>query len=143
MKVETRERSALGTATVADAMTKGVIHCTPETPLRNVARLMAEHCVHGVYVYDYGVEDDETVALWGLVADLDLVAAAGSDLDGVTARTWAVAPAVTIRSDDLLADAARRMAEIGVSHLAVIDPATGRPAGVLSTLDVVRALASA
>jgi hypothetical protein len=33
------------------------------------------------------------------------------------------------------------MAETGVSHLAVIDPTTGRPCGVVSTLDVVRLVA--
>jgi CBS domain-containing protein len=33
------------------------------------------------------------------------------------------------------------MAESGVSHLAVVDPATRRPVGVLSTLDIARAMA--
>jgi CBS domain-containing protein len=136
-------RRTLGTATVADAMTSGVIHCSPETPLRAVARLMAEKGVHAVYVFDYGDEDDETVALWGLVSDLDLVAAADADLDGMTARGSAVTPLVTIVSSDLLADAGRRMTETGVSHLAVLDPSTGRPSGVLSTLDIVRFVAEA
>jgi CBS-domain-containing membrane protein len=130
-----------GTATVADAMTRGVIRCSPETPLRAVARLMTEHCVHAIYVFDYGDEDDETVALWGLVSDLDLVAAADADLDRMSARDSAVTPLLTIESSDLLADAARRMAETGSSHLAVLDPSTGRPSGVLSTLDIVRFVA--
>ena len=131
----------LGTATVAEAMTSGVIRCCPGTPLRTVARMMAEHGVHAIYVFDYGDEDDETVALWGLVSDLDLVAAAEANLDGMTARGSAVTPLVTIASSDLLSDAGRRMTETGVSHLAVLDPSTGRPSGVLSTLDVVRFLA--
>jgi CBS domain-containing protein len=122
-------------------MTDGVIHCSPETPLRNVARLMAEHGVHAIYVFDYGREDDETVALWGLVSDLDLVAAVDADLDAMTARQSAVTPLVTVLSSDPLAAAAQRMAETGVSHLAVIDPLTDRPCGVLSTLDVVRHVA--
>ena len=33
------------------------------------------------------------------------------------------------------------MAEYNVSHLAVVDPLTNRPSGVLSTLDVARVLA--
>ena len=73
-------------ATVAEAMTSGVIRCCPGTPLRTVARLMAEHGVHAIYVFDYGDEDDETVALWGLVSDFDVVAAAGADVDRLTAR---------------------------------------------------------
>ena len=104
-------------------------------------RLMAEHAVHAIYVFDYGEEDDETVSLWGLISDLDVVAAADAVLDGRTARESAVTPLVTIASSDRLADAARRMAVTSVSHLAVLDPATGRPCGVVSTLDVVRYLA--
>lgn len=133
--------SSLGTDTVADAMTSGVIRCRPDTTLRAVARMMAEHRVHAIYVFDYGEEDDETVALWGLVSDLDLVAAADTDLDRLTARNSAVSPLLTIASDDPLASAARSMAETGVSHLAVLDSRAGRPIGVLSTLDVVRHLA--
>lgn len=128
-------------ATVADVMTAGVIRCSPETPLRAVARLMAEHSVHAIFVFDYGDEDDETVGLWGIVSDLDVVAATEGDLDRLTARDSAVTPLLTITSSDLLADAARRMAETGVSHLAVVDPETHRPCGVVSTLDVVRHVA--
>ncbi|HET7045224.1 MAG TPA: CBS domain-containing protein [Gaiellaceae bacterium] len=133
--------SPFGTETVADAMTHGVIRCSPDTPLRTVARIMAGHRVHAIYVFDYGDEDDETVALWGLVSDLDVVAAADADLDRITARDSAVSPLVTIASSDSLANAAHSMAETGVSHLAVVDPLTRRPTGVLSTLDVVRQLA--
>jgi len=142
MTPTTRTGTTFQTATVADAMTKGVIHCAPETPLLNVAALMAEHAVHAIYVFDYGIEDDETVVLWGLVSDLDVVAAAAAGLEGQTARESAVTPLETITSADFLADAAQRMAETGASHLAVIDPETGRPSGVLSTLDVVRCAAA-
>jgi CBS domain-containing protein len=33
------------------------------------------------------------------------------------------------------------MTESGVSHLAVVDPRTRRPVGVVSTLDIARAVA--
>jgi CBS domain-containing protein len=143
MTPTTRKSATFQTATVADAMTKGVIHCAPDTPLVNVATLMVEHAVHAIYVFDYGTEDDETVVLWGLVSDLDVVAAAAAGLERQTARESAVTPLETITSADLLADAARRMAETSASHLAVLDPATGRPSGVLSTLDIVRHAAAA
>jgi CBS domain-containing protein len=123
-------------------MTPGVIHCAPETPLRGVARLMADHRVHAIYVFDYGTEDDETVALWGVVSDLDVVAAAAGELDRRTARECAVTPLLTIASTERLEDAARTMAETGLSHLAVVDPVTDRPCGVISTLDVVRYVAT-
>lgn len=130
-----------GTARVAEAMTTGLISCAPETPLRAVAKLMARNRVHAVYVFDYGYEDDETTQLWGLVSDLDVVAAARDDVDERTAGQSAVAPLVTVSSDDRLARAAQLMAEKGVSHLAVLDPASKRPVGVLSTLDIARVVA--
>jgi CBS domain-containing protein len=131
------------TATVADAMTVGLISCTPDTPLRNVAALMAIYRVHGVYVFDYGDEDDETAALWGLVSDLDVVAAACGDMDARTAGDSAIEPLVTVMADERLDRAAQLMAESNVSHLAVIEPTTQRPTGVISTLDLLRVLAPA
>ncbi len=133
-------RSALETTRVADAMTSGLIHCAPETPLRTVAGLMATHHVHAVYVFDYGIEDDEAVRLWGIVSDLDLIAGLPV-LDERTAGDSAVTPLLTISLEEPLARAAQMMAEAGSTHLAVLDPANGRPAGVLSTLDIARVLA--
>src|SRR5690348_12929473 len=48
---------------VVDGMTTGLISCAPEATLRTVAKLTAAHRVHAVYVFDYGLEDDETVEL--------------------------------------------------------------------------------
>lgn len=127
---------------VEHAMTSGLISCPPETPLRVVAQIMATKRVHAVYVFDYGGEDDETVELWGIVSDIDLVAAARGDFDELTARDSSVTPLLTIESDERLDRAAQLLAENGVSHLAVLDPSTGRPCGVLSTLDVARVIAS-
>jgi CBS domain-containing protein len=134
-------RSAFVSATVAEAMSAGVINCTPETPLREVARLMATYRVHAVFVLDYGDDRDEAAELWGLVSDLDLVAGVWVGADERTAGESAVAPLVTVQSRDRLEHAAQLMAENGVSHLAVIDDATGRPVGVLSSLDIARAVA--
>lgn len=132
----------LDMATVADAMTWGLVSCVPESSLRAVARLMAEKRIHAVYVFDYGEEDDEQAELWGLVSDLDVAAAALSEnLDEMTAANSAVAPLVTVASTDPLGWAAQLMSENSVSHLAVIDSQSGRPAGVISTLDVARVVA--
>lgn len=104
---------------------------------------MARERVHAIYVFDYGEEDDETVQLWGLVSDLDLVAAGRGDIDELTARDASVTPLVSARSDESLSRAVQLLTENGVSHLAVIDPYTRRPVGVLSTLDIARVLADA
>jgi CBS domain-containing protein len=127
-------------ASVCDEMTAGVISCAPETPLRNVARLMAERRVHAVFVFDYGREDDETTELWGIVSDLDVAAAATGDIDCRTAADSAVTPLVMVTSDTPLARAADLMATSGSPHLAVLDPSTRRPVGVISTLDIARAV---
>jgi CBS domain-containing protein len=121
---------------VAAAMTTGVISCPPDAPLKEVAEIMAERRVHAVYVFD-----DEAGTLWGLVSDLDLVAAARGDLERLTARDASVTPLVAVETHDSLDRAAQLLAENGVSHLAVIDPATRRPVGVLSTLDLAQVIA--
>jgi len=131
-----------GEASVADAMSHGVIHCAPETPLRAVARIMATYNVHAVYVFDYGDEADEAVELWGLISDLDIAAAACGEIDGRTAGGSAITPLVTVTSDQPLAEAAELMSLKGTAHLAVLDSVTHRPVGVVSTLDVARAIAA-
>jgi len=134
--------SILHRTTVADAMTAGLISCAPETSLSGVARLMTRHRIHAVFVFDYGHEDDESAELWGLVSDLDLVAAAPGDFAARTAADTAVTPLFTVDLDEPVAAAAELMSLHGVSHLAVVDPATRRPAGVVSTLDIAELLAS-
>jgi CBS domain-containing protein len=127
-------------AHVADALTTGLISCAPDTPLRVVAELMTRNRVHAVYVFDYDSENGKTTDLWGLVSDLDVVAAARGDVDERTAGQSAVAPLVTVASDERLDRVAQLMAEKGVSHLAVLDPSSKLPVGILSTLDVARVI---
>jgi signal-transduction protein with cAMP-binding, CBS, and nucleotidyltransferase domain len=129
-------------ATVRDAMSHGVISCPPETPLRVVARMMVTFGVHAIFVFEHTDEDDEAPQLWAVVSDLDLVAATRLDLDTLTAGATAVTPLVTVRADSSIADAGSLMAQFGVAHLAVTDPDFDRPIGVISTLDIARAVAA-
>lgn len=128
------------TATVADAMSKGVISCPPETPLRVVARMMARFSVHAIFVFEYG--EEEGLRFWAVVSDLDLVAAAGLDLDTLTAGATAVTPLVSVAADGSIGEAGALMAQYGIAHLAVTEPGSRRPIGVISTLDVARAVAA-
>lgn len=131
------ETSALEEIIVRDAMHEGVLSCPTDTPLSTVAELMAANGVHCVVVTD--VVD---ASVWGVVSDLDLVAAAGvRDLDAQSAGGSAATPALAIAPDDTLQRAAQMMTEHAATHLLVVDGASGRPAGVLSTLDVARVLA--
>ncbi len=109
---------AFETATVDDAMTRGVISCLPETSLRVVARTMATCGVHAVFVFER-VDEGDAPHLWGVVSDLDLVAAAQLDLDELTAGEAAVTPLVTVASADssALGEADSLMAQYGIAHL--------------------------
>jgi CBS domain-containing protein len=123
---------------VGDAMHRGVIVCDRAEPLSRVAQLMSEHGVHSVVV------GGEAGRLWGIVSDLDLVAAAAVRvLDEQTAGATAVTPVVAVAPEDSLHRAAQLMTEYGVAHLVVVEADTRRPVGVLSTLDLARELAPA
>ena len=127
---------------VSDVMRDGVVGCTPETPLTEVARLMGEYRIHCVVVA--GLEEDGhgTHLVWGVVSDLDLAraAVAGEEL---TAGQIAATEPVTASPTDTLADVARVMGDHDVAHLVVIDDKGAEPIGVISTLDVARAFAEA
>jgi CBS domain-containing protein len=129
-------------ATVGDAMSHGVISCPPETPLRVVARMMATYGVHAIFVFEHADEPDEAPRLWAVVSDLDLVAATQLDLDTLTAGATAVTPLVSVEADSSIAEAGSLMAQYGIAHLAVTDPSSSRPIGVISTLDIARTVAA-
>ena len=121
-------------------MNPSVLSAPRAASLRAVARLMVDHQVHCVVITD---DPSDAAALWGIVSDLDLVAAGSvRGLDEQQAGPSAMTPAVTIAPGETLERAASLMTRYGVSHLVVVDPVTRRPAGVLSTLDLAVALAT-
>ena len=133
---------ALRQLRVVDAMHPGLISCSLDTPLRTVARMMATYRVHAILVTSHGEEELPGGGPWGIVTDTDLLRAAEEgDMDAQTARTIAATPALTVASGEELPRAAQLMAEHELSHLIVIEQLSARPIGVLSTLDVARALA--
>lgn len=132
--------SSLQARVVSEVMHHGVITCSPAAPVRYVARLMARAGIHAVVVW--GDDEDDAEGIWGLVSDLDLVGAA---VRGETIAQSAVGAAhthaLTVRADDTLAHAAGLMEAHRLAHLVVVDERE-RPIGVLSTLDVARAVAA-
>jgi CBS domain-containing protein len=127
-------------ATVADAMRPGVMSCEPDVAAVDVARTMATHHIHAVVVEGIkldAVHGEELV--WGVVSDLDLVRAAHTGIDDLTAADLAATEPVTVEPATPLAEAARLMDEHDTAHLIVVDD--GRPVGMLSTLDIAGALA--
>ena len=123
---------------VGDAMHVGVLTCDRDEPLSEVARTMAEQSVHCIVV-ESGSGDGGPA--WGVVSDLDLVAAATvRDLDEQTAAGSAASPVLLVTPDETLERAAQLMTEHGTSHLLVVDGVALEPIGVLSTLDIAASL---
>ena len=139
MLPRSRTAPSLDQLGVMDAMHPGVVTCPPETPLRDVAWMMSVYRIHAVVVY--GEPGNDSAELWGVVSDLDLVeAAAAGEIESRTAADIAATPLLLVEPTDTLTRAAQIMSEHEVAHLVVIEPSSGRPLGVLSTLDVARML---
>jgi len=123
----------LARLTVRDAMQLGLFECGPDADIVSLARTMAERSIHCVVVSS----DD---GRWGIVSDLDLMRALAPGAESATAGELAATDLVVVRPTDTLEHAAQLMAEHDSAHLVVASPDTGRPAGMLSTLDVARAV---
>jgi CBS domain-containing protein len=140
---------------VRDAMTEAarVVTVSPETPLKQVAELMLEHRISGLPVVD------EERRVLGVISEADVVGGetGGTGETGMIARARAVAdpgalaiprtageamgsPAVTIRPDETVMQAAHQIAERDVNRLPVVDE-DGRLVGIIARADVVRAFA--
>jgi CBS domain-containing protein len=125
---------------VAEVMHWGLVSCPADASLETVAMLMSGERVHCVVVIE---DPSDSASLWGVVSDLDLVAAAiVRPLAEQEAGGTAMRPAVTISPAEQLERAARLMTRYGVAHLVVVDPVEQVAVGVLSTLDLARALAT-
>jgi CBS domain-containing protein len=122
-------------------MHPGLISCPPETPLRAVARMLTTYRVHAVVVFPRHMGDVDHALAWSVVSDLDIARAAREgDFDAQTAGAAAASAVRTIDAAAPLADAVVAMVADGVSHVIAIEPTSGRPVGMLSTLDIARAL---
>jgi CBS domain-containing protein len=119
-------------------MHAGVITCSPDATLRAVAGILAAHRIHAVVV----ASQDESAPV-AVVTDRDVVFAhSRRQLDSVTARDAATEATITVRADAELEHAAELMAHFGTSHVIVTEGGSGKPVGVLSSLDVAAAVAA-
>jgi CBS domain-containing protein len=117
-------------------MHHGILSCSDDAPLREVAAMMAEHRVHAV-----AVTARDGLRPVGVVSDLDITEAAANG-EQPSALRAGVTKAVTVSAGESLQRAAQLMSEHGVSHLVVVDAAGGYPLGVLSTLDIAAVYAA-
>src|SRR4051794_40653532 len=138
---------------VRDAMTTELLTASPETTMKEAARILTEHHVSGLPVVDA-----EGVVV-GVLSEADIVAKEVDEtprgsalrrfLDGppVDDRFYATtvgeamsAPALTIGSERSLAQAASTMLAEGINRLPVVEP-SGRLVGLVTRSDLVRAFA--
>ena len=124
---------------VAEVMHEGIVTCSPSAELEQVAAAMAERGIHCLVAIDEGPPGEDDDRLWGVVSDLDLMRGLGSPVE-LDAGNLAELDVATVAPDDTLDHAARAMVRRGLAHLVVV--ADDRPVGVISTLDIARAMQS-
>jgi CBS domain-containing protein len=124
-------------ARVEDAMRHGIFSCPADASLRDAARTMSLHHVHTIVV-----TDPADGSLWGTLSDSALLGAL-LERDGGERplRDVAERDLSTISSGESLTSAVELMRKRGIAHLVVADADSGRPSGMLSTLDVAGILA--
>lgn len=121
---------------VEDIMTKNVMTVAPNTKVDDLAWGLTQKGVSGAPVQDAGGH------LLGLVTKSDLADPnRPNKLHGATAEDVMSPFVFAVNTGDSVLDAARRMVETGSHRLVVVDE-QGHLAGIVSTMDVVRALVS-
>ena len=125
---------------VRDLMSLEPVTVRGGAPLVVADRLMRDFGVSGLPVID-GKGD-----LIGVLSRTDLMALAGDPRveawQGRSVAATMTAPGLTVEADAPLAEAAAQMEDHHVHRLVVVEPDGGRPIGILSTMDLVRALAA-
>lgn len=127
-------------ARVADHMTSRPIVIGADASLTDAAALMNRHRVHGLPVVDGSGQ------LVGVLSQTDLNRARSTEYlwanwPGLVVRHLMTSPAVTVHRSTPLLEAARRMEELGIHRLVVVeDGDETTPVGVLSMTDLVHVL---
>jgi len=134
------EERHLARVSAQRVMHDGVVSADPRTPLADLAQTMSRVPIHSVVVEGLRRGSGGEHLVWGVATDVDIVRALAAGFDDATAADIAGTEPLCVESSDSLDDIAHRLCEHAVSHIIVTD-ATGRPCGVISTLDVLRVVA--
>jgi len=118
---------------IGNFATTNVVTTHPTTPIREVARLMAQHRVGLVVLVD-AKDPFKTV---GVVSERDVVRAVAYEIDlEAPAETIATKNVVTIDHSEHVAKAAEAFRKHGIRHVVVTKD--GKLYGVLSIRDLIR-----
>jgi CBS domain-containing protein len=126
--------------TVGDLMHKGVIACSPETPLTEVVRIINDTSVHAIMVLGTRSQSSETATQVGVITHMDIIRYYGKNLNQLAAGEIMTKKVYEIEPDQPAQLAAEQMLQKGVEHLLVIERQDGKhlPVGVISTTDLIR-----
>lgn len=141
MTISGEATPAVAGVTVGDLMTPDPILVRSDAPLVKAAHLLDQHRIHGLPVVD------ESGALVGVVSQTDMLRARTTEYlwtawRGLQVRHLMSTPALTISAEASLTDAAARMEEYQVHRLVVVAEDGVSPIGIVSTSDLVRAMAA-
>jgi predicted transcriptional regulator len=125
---------------VRDVATFGLISCSRQSTAAEVAELLRRGECPAVAIREHGTGQAEG-RVWGIVSCDDVVRAVAADDPRISAEALARTPAIRIRTDQTVREAARVMDAAHVSGLLVIDQ-NGRATGWLSSADLARGLAA-
>jgi CBS domain-containing protein len=126
---------------VADHMAVHPILVRADASLTEAVELMDAHHVHGLPVVD------EAGVLVGVLSQTDLNRARSTEYlwanwPGLAVRHLMTSPAITVHRSTPLIAAARKMEELGIHRLVVVeDGDETNPVGVVSMTDLIHALA--
>ena len=120
--------------TVGDLMHKGIIACSPETPMDEVVRIVGDTSVHAIVVMD---NDKQAI---GMVTHTDIIRLFGEDLPQYAAKDVMSDTVIIVESDQPAKVGANLMLENMVDRLLVVEvEGTQRtPVGILSTTDLIK-----
>jgi len=121
---------------VKDVMTQDPVCCTPDTTLREVARLMMEHDCGEIPV----VDSEETMNPVGVITDRDITCrtvALGKNPLEMRAGECMSSPSVIVRVDTSLEECWKTMEVSRVRRIPVVDE-TGGCCGIVSQADIAR-----
>jgi CBS domain-containing protein len=116
---------------VLDAMTRKIVFCSPDSPVRNISKLMWERNISSVVV----LRENSTC---GIITQHDLVGkviAAGLDPDKTTVEKIMSQPVITVDSDAELTDAARIMRDKRIKKLVAVK--NGVAVGIVTSFDII------
>lgn len=123
-------------ASLSDVMTPNPVCCTPDTPLREVARMMVEHDCGQIPV----VVRLPTGRPLGVVTDRDIIVrlvARDRDVSAASAADCMSSPAMRVSRDASLADCCTLMEQKQIRRLLVVDE-DDAVCGIVAQADIAR-----